>query len=92
MLRMFVSDRCGTKPIQFVSLESKPLAQYVDKYVVVDRIKTGAKVQKHQCGHKTGVSSSYDIIVYNWNGGLRRVMSSVGELALWKESVLRCVF
>ena len=79
------------KPIQFVSLESKPLAQYVDKYVVVDSIKTGAKVQKHQCGHKTGVSSSYDIIVYNCNGGLR-VMSSVGRLALWKESVLRCVF
>ena len=80
------------KPIQFVSLEPKPLAQYVDKYVVVNSVKSGDKVQKHQCGHKTIVSSSYDIIVYNCNGGLRRVMSSVGGLALWMESVLRCVF
>ena len=80
------------KPIQLVLLEPKPLAQYVDKYVVVDSIESSAKVQKHQCEHKTGVSSSYNIIVYNCNGGLCRVMSSVGGLALWNESVLRCMF
>ena len=79
-------------PIQFVSLEPKPLAQYVDKYVVVDSIEGGAKVQQHQCGYRTGVSSSYDIIVYNCNGGLHRGMLSVGGLALWNESVLRCEF
>ena len=66
------------KPIQFVSLEPEPLAQYVDKYVVVEIIECGAKIQKHQCGHMTEVSSSHDINVYNCNGDLRRVMSSVG--------------
>ena len=58
---------------------------------MIDSVKSGAEVQQHQGRHKTSVRGSYDIVVHNGNGGLGRMISMLGRLALRSKLVLRRV-
>ena len=68
--------------------DAESISTYNDEYFVVDSVKRRAKVQQHKSWHETCVRRSYDIVMDADNGGLGRVVLSVGWLAHQKKTVL----
>ena len=76
------------KPLWLVLFNAEPISEYVDVYFLVDTLQRGAEIQQHQSWHEACVSRSYDNVANADDGGLCRVVLSVGWLAHRKTTVL----
>ena len=81
----------GMEPIELMMSNAEPDRKYVREDLVVDRIKSSAKIEQYQRGDETTVSRTHDVVAHNREGGFCGVVLSIGRLTFRKKTVLSCV-
>ena len=81
----------GTEPVELMMSNTEPILKYVHEDLVVDRIKSRAKIAQFQRGNETMVSRTHNVVVNNRDGGFCGVVLSIGRLTFQKKTMLSCV-
>ena len=72
-------------PVESQISNSKATAEHTQKCLVVDSVKSGTEVKQHQSTDITVVDCLNYLVMGGNNGGLSRVICSVGRLATRQE-------
>ena len=69
----------GTKPVELMMSNTETAFKYVHENLVVNRIKSCAKIEQYQHGNETMVVRTHDVIVNKRDGRFCGVVLSIAD-------------